>query len=422
MIGNIIRKEFKELFTLGTLIPIVVIAVVFGLVGQSIGNIGETMEEKPVIGIVDKDDGDLSNTAMSVLTGMAQVIYSGSNTEEGLQEVRAGEGVALLAILEDFSQDIYANQPGKIEIYWIMKGAGMMDSVSSSVLEALVQAVNQEISKALIEQDSSSDPSIVLNPTARVDTTFFKGKEIEGLSPAVLGNMLMSQSIVIPIVVMMLIILAGTSVISSMGLEKENKTLETLLTMPVKRSHVVIGKIIGSALVGLIMAAIYMIGFSRYMSSFQISDINLADFGLALGIPDYLLVGISLFTALLAGLSLCIVLGTFAKDYRSAQALVFPITALAMVSMFTTMFKDFDTIPTLLQVLVFAIPFSHPMMAMRSLMIDDYVLVIGGIAYTAAFTVIMVVLAVRIFNSDRLLTGRAQKRAALRKFGWAFRR
>jgi ABC-2 type transport system permease protein len=422
MIGNIIKKEFKELFTLGTLIPIVVIAVVFGLVGQSIANIGETMEEGPVIGIVDKDDGDLSDIALSGLTSTADIVYDGSNAQEGLQEVRRKNGVALLVIAEDFSQDIYANQPGEIEIYWIMKGAGMMDSISSSVVEGLVQAVNQEISKALIAQDSPSDPALVLNPTARVDTTFFKGKEIEGLSPAVLVNMFMSQSIVIPIVVMMLIILAGTSVISSMGLEKENKTLETLLTMPVRRSHVVIGKIVGSALVGLIMAAIYMIGFSRYMSSFQISDINLADFGLALGMPDYLLVGIALFTALLAGLSLCIVLGTFAKDYRSAQALVFPITALAMISMFTTMFKDFDTIPAVLKVLVFAIPFSHPMMAMRSLMMDDYVLVIGGIAYTAVFTVIMVVVAVRIFNSDRLLTGRAQKRAALGKFGWAFRR
>ena len=41
MIGNIIKKEFKELFVLATLIPIVVIAIVFGLVGQTIGNVGE---------------------------------------------------------------------------------------------------------------------------------------------------------------------------------------------------------------------------------------------------------------------------------------------------------------------------------------------------------------------------------------------
>jgi len=422
MIGNIIKKEFKELFVLSTLIPIVVIAIVYGSVGNMIGNIGETMKEKPVIGIVDMDNGDFSDIAMSVLTERAEVIYDGSDTEEGLEEVRKGNGVGLLVIPENFSQNIYVNNPGEIEIYWIMRGAGILDSISSGVGEGLVQAVNQEISKRLIQQNDSSDPTLVLNPTIRSDTTFFKGKEIEGLSPNQVSNMLGSQSIVIPIVVMMLIIMSGSSVISSMGLEKENKTLETLLTLPVRRSHIVIGKMVGSALVGMIMAAIYMIGFSRYMSSFQSSDINLADFGLALGMQDYLLVGISLFVALLAGLSLCIVLGTFAKNYRSAQALIFPITAVALISAFIVMFKDFDTIPAVLRVLVFAIPFSHPMMAMRALMLDNYSLVIGGIAYTAVFTVVMVGIAVRIFNSDRLLTGSVQKRAAWGKLLWGLRR
>jgi ABC-2 type transport system permease protein len=422
MIGNIIKKEFKELFVLSTIIPVVVIAIVYGSIGQMIGSFEERIEEKPVMGIVDMDDGDFSDIAMSVLTEKAEVIYNGSDAKAGLEEVRERNGVALLVIPGNFSQNIYANHPGEIEIYWIMRGVGMLDSISSGALEGLIQSVNQEISKRLIQQDSSSDPALVLNPTTRIETTFFKGKEIEGLSPSQLSNMLMSQSIVVPIVVMMLIIMAGTSVISSMGLEKENKTLETLLTLPVRRSQIVIGKMVGSALVGMIMAAIFMMGFLRYMTSFQSSEINLADFGLALGMPDYLLIGISLFVALLAGLALCIVLGTFAKNFRSAQALVFPITALALISTFIVMFKDFDTIPAVLKVLVFAIPFSHPMMAIRALMLDNYSLVIGGIAYAAVFTVIMVAVAVRIFNSDRLLTGSVRKRAARGKLAWGLRR
>jgi ABC-2 type transport system permease protein len=422
MIGNIVKKEFKELFVLSTILPIVIIAIVFGSVGNMIGNVGQTMEEKPVIGIADMDGGDFSNIAVSILGETAKVIYDGSDAEEGLREVRKENGVALLVIPENFSENIYADHPGEIEIYWIMRGTGMMDSISSSVAEGLIQAVNQGISTKLIQEGNSLDPALILAPTKRIDTTFLKGKEVEGLSPGQLGNMLMSQSIVVPIVVMMLVIMAGSSVISSMGLEKENKTLETLLTLPVGRSQIVFGKIIGSALVGLIMAAIYMLGFSRYMNSFQFSDINLADFGLTLSMPDYLLVGISLFVALLAGLSLCIVLGTFAKNYRSAQALIFPITALAMISMFTTIFKDFDTLPVVLRILAFAIPFSHPMMAMRALIVDNYWLVVGGIAYTAVFTIIMVAVAVRIFNSDRLLTGSVRKRAGRGKLAWGLRR
>jgi len=422
VIGNIIKKEFKELFLLSTLLPIVVIAIVFGSVGNMIGNVQESMKAKPVIGIVNMNGGNLSDIAMSILSENAKVVYNGSDTESGLEEVRKEDGVALLAIPENFSQNIYANHPGEIEIYWIMKGAGMLDSISSSVGEGLIQSVNQGISTNLIQQNSSIDAALVLKPTKRIDTTFFKGKEIEGLSPSQLSNMLNSQSIVIPVVIMMLIIMAGSSVISSMGLEKENKTLETLLTLPVRRSQIVIGKMVGSALVGMIMAAIYMLGFSRYMGSFQSSNINLANFGLALGVQDYVLVGISLFVALLAGLSLCIVLGTFAKNYRSGQTLIFPITALAMISMFTIMFKDFDTIPAVLRVLLFVIPFSHPMMAMRALMLDNYSLVISGIAYTAVFTVVMIAIAVRIFNSDRLLTGSVRERVSLGKLAWGFRR
>jgi ABC-2 type transport system permease protein len=422
MIGNVIKKEFKELFVISTILPIIVIAIVFGLVGQSIGNVGEKMGEKPVIGIADMDYGDLSGIAVSILTEKAEIVYDGNDAEQGLEEVRGKNGVALLVMPGNFTQSIYANQPGEIEIYWIMRGAGMMDSISSGAVESLIQSVNQGISTRLIQQDSSLDPALVLAPTKRAETTFFKGKEIQGLSSSQLSNILSSQSIVIPIVVMMLIMMAGASVIASMGMEKENKTLETLLTLPVRRSHIVIGKMVGSALVGLIMAAIYMLGLSRYMGSFQISDINLANFGLALGVPDYLLIGISLFTALLAGLALCIVLGTFAKNFRSAQTLIFPIAALAMISMFTTIFKDFDTLPPMLRILVFAIPFSHPMMVMRALMIDNYSLVIGGIAYNAVFTVIMVWIAVRIFNSDRLLTGSVRKRLGLGRLAWGFRR
>ena len=422
MLGNIIRKEFKELFTLSTLLPIVVVALVFGFVGQMVGNVEQRIEERPVIGVVDRDEGELSDIAMSVLAERAEVIYEGGDAGEGLEEVREGNGVALLVIPETFTENIYANSPGEIEVYWIMRGAGMLDSISSGTLEVLMQSVNQEISGELMEQDNPLDPALVLDPTTRSETTFFKGKEIEGLSPGQLSGMLISQSVVMPVVVMMLIIMAGVAVISSMGLEKENKTLETLLTLPVRRSHIVIGKIVGSALVGMIMAAIYMIGFSYYMGSFQISNTSPTDFGLALGMQDYLLVGTSLFVALLAGLSLCIVLGTFAKNYRSAQTLIFPITALAMISAFVIMFKDFDTIPAVLKVLLFAIPFSHPMMAVRALMLDNYWLVISGIAYAAVFTTIMIGVAVRIFNSDRLLTGSAQRIAGRGRPLWGFRR
>jgi ABC-2 type transport system permease protein len=77
--------------------------------------------------------------------------------------------------------------------------------------------------------------------------------------------------------------------------------------------------------------------------------------------------------------------------------------------MFVIMFKDFDTLPAALQVVLFAVHFSHPMMAMRALLFDNYAFVLAGIAYVALFACAMIAVAVWIFKTDKLLTGRIRR-------------
>jgi ABC-2 type transport system permease protein len=167
-----------------------------------------------------------------------------------------------------------------------------------------------------------------------------------------------------------------------------------------------------------------MIGFGYYMGGLSgNTQVNLAAYGLAITPVDYVLLGLSVFASLFAALALCMVLGTFAKNYKAAQTLTMPVTLLAMLPMFMTMFFDYSTLPPAAQAIVFAIPFSHPMMAMRSLMFKDYLFVLSGIAYSLVFAVIMIFIAVWIFRTDRLLTGRftkGQAGAGSRRGIWRF--
>jgi ABC-2 type transport system permease protein len=103
-------------------------------------------------------------------------------------------------------------------------------------------------------------------------------------------------------------------------------------------------------------------------------------------------------------------LGTMAKNFKSAQTLTFPVTLFALIPMFMTMFKDFDTLPLVLRGFLFGIPFSHPMMAPRALIFDDYLLVISGIIYVILFSILMIAIVVWVFKTDRLLTGSTNKR------------
>jgi len=413
-LGNIIKKEMKELLTPTTILPIVFVAIIFGSMGSAIEGIQEDAMEPPVIGYINEDTSNLSAIATTILTAYSDVVFNSTDIADkqtGLETIKQEDGVALIIIPENFTDNILDETPGEIEIYWIMKGAGITDAISSGAVEQLIYTINNNISRELIQGNSSINATLALNPIVRHETTYFKEKEMPGLSPSAIVGMLSSQSMLIPIVMMMIIIMAGSMVISSMAMEKENKTLETLLTLPVKRTSIVTGKIVASAIIGLLLSIIYMIGMSYYFQGFGMSGgINLADYGLVLTTQDFILIGISLFITLIAALSLCMLLGTFAKNYKSAQTLTFPITMFAMIPMFITMFADFDTLPLALKGFLFAIPFSHPMMAPRALLFNDYLLVIGGIIYVTIFAIITISIVVWVFKTDRLLTGSTRKK------------
>ena len=413
---NIIRKEIREMFTRSTIIPVVVLALIFGAMGNMLSGAEEEATSAPVIGLVIEDDGELASLAFDTIFDRSRLVYNGTDVTDGLDAVKEYEGTALLRIPSTFTDDIMEGSPGMISVYWVMKGAGLLDSISSSAVDAVLWHVDRAISLRLIEMNASVDPDFALAPTMRSDMTIFGDKEMDGVSPGELSAMLSAQSFMVPLIIMMLILAAGGTVISSMGMEKENKTLETLLTLPVRRSSIVTGKLVAGALIGLVVAAIYMVGFNYYMSAFSgSSTIDLEEYGLVLSPIDYLLVGLSLFVTLIAALSMCMVLGTFAKNFKSAQTLTMPITFLAMVPMFMIIFKDFSTLPLPGQIVLFAIPFSHPMMAMRALMFDDYGLVLAGIAYVTLFAIGMIALTVWIFGTDRLLTGRIDRKALGRR-------
>ena len=407
---NIIRKEIKELLTPATILPIVILTLVFGSIGNTMGGLEEEITQQPVVGVINEQNSTYSSLATSILNNNANVVFNGtslSDREQGLKTVQEQGGSALIIIPKNFSSNIEAGKHAIIEVEWIVEGTGILDTIPSSSVEGLIGIIRYEISKELVEStNQTKNATLVLYPFMTEQTTNLKGRTYENISPGEITGMLSTQSSTTPIVIMMIIIIAGGMVISSMALEKENKTLETLLTLPVRRVSIVTGKIIASAIVGLLLAVMYMFGIGYYMQSFQFDGAGSAtSFSLALSTSDLILVGISLFITLVAGLSLCMLLGTMAKNYKSAQSLTAPVTMMAIFPMLLTMFTDFDTLPLALKALVFAIPFSHPMMASKALLFDNYTLVLAGIIYVSIFAITIIGIVIWVFTTDRLITG-----------------
>jgi ABC-2 type transport system permease protein len=203
-------------------------------------------------------------------------------------------------------------------------------------------------------------------------------------------------------------------VISAIAMEKQNKTLETLLTVPIKRTSIVTAKMLASGLVGLISAVIYMFGYMYFFRGFM-GDVSQAvtasgltgviqKLGLALTANSYIILGVSLFLAILCALALATILGVLAEDYRSAQSLIMPLIFLVMIPYFLSFFSDIKTLSLPAKILVYVIPFSHPFLTTQNLLLENYRDVVYGILYMVAFFIALIILAARIFSTDKVLT------------------
>jgi len=410
---NIFKKELRELLTKQLLIGLVFMVIMFGIMGNFIGGIKEE-EDKPIdLAVLDLNKSEYSEGILNKLTEQGKIkieTIKETNIEKAVNETKEKEMKVLLIIPENFEKDIKEMKGTNLEIYSIIKGFSMKGMISSGTLSSTIGLLNREISTDFIQEAfPEKDPNNIINPLFMKEFVVIKDKISPG-SPSMVEGLVVSQLLIIPIILMMLILYAGGTIMTSMALEKENKTLETLLTLPVKRISIIIGKMAGAATVAFLMAAVFLMGFRYYISSITPSVPNsgeiLENLGLNMTLPSYVLLGFSLFLAILIALTLCMILGMFAQDTKSVQIMNMPIILLVMIPYFILAFKDIESLSWPMKIFLHAIPFAHPIIASRALIFDNYFAVFGGIIYMIIFATAIMYLAVRLFNTDKVLTAK----------------
>jgi ABC-2 type transport system permease protein len=221
----------------------------------------------------------------------------------------------------------------------------------------------------------------------------------------------MSQSVMLPVMVMVMLMFAIQMAATSIAIEKEQKTLETLMTLPVSRMTILGGKLAGSIVISVAGAISYMIGFGYYVTSAfsvapEMTSMTTGDLGLGIQPVGILLLGINIFITLISGLALAISLSVFMDSVRGAQSLTSFLIIPVAIPAIILMFSDISMLPSSIQLILLAIPYTHSILASKAAFLGDYVIVIRSIAYIAVFTVILLYGAARIFSSERIITAR----------------
>lgn len=437
-LGSLVKKELKELLTPTSILSVLVVVVILIGLGNIIGGETESVSSQKPVGYVDLSDDSGTDYAQIGIDALRAYYdaegfpaddyvfeltvtgeYGTSEFYDALLDAMEDAGVETAIVMtQTFNSNLNSAdmKPSTIDSYWNQTDLSIFSSISSVTSETAISVIRQAVTNEILSSKTTltdTERNVAMYPVLSSSyATYLKGELHADVTPSDVYSALSNQIMFVPLIVMLIIVMIGSIVISSMGNEKENKTLETLLTLPVNRTMIVAGKLIGSTLAGLVMGGLYMVGMYFYingMSGVTSTGVTMESLGLSLSVLDWLLVTAFMFLGIICALGMCMILGAVARNYKAAQTYIMPISVLAIIPSFITMFSSISSMPVFVQVLLYAIPFTHPMTIMQSIMFGDTTLIVGGAVYLVAIAAVLFYVTVRIYNSDILITGLSRR-------------
>ncbi len=423
---NLLKKELHELINAKMIMGLVITVMLLLSVGKIMsGVVDDASSDTGTVNISDRDDTELTHKIIDTLdsSGFDVHLFSEDNPDRAklLETINCD---SLIIIPEGFSDEALAPvfegclNNGRIELVTTLKSTSALASLSDKTSDAaeIISDIVQD--EYLIQNDLSEDTIEKIHTPITVDSVTVVNGKTAYTDPNILISLVQSQSMLIPIIVFILVMFSSQMIISAISTEKIDKTLETLLSAPVSRVSVLSAKMLAAAIVAVINAAVYMIGFYGYMGSlvggfandaetvgaaFSINDI-MKELGLKIGISGYFLIGMQMFLTIMVCLAASLILGALVNDAKSAQTMLMPIMVLAMIPYIVSMVYDVNMLSPVLKIIIYAIPFTHTFNAMNNIMFGNMNIYWFGLAYQLALFVVFMFFAVRIFTSDKIFT------------------
>jgi len=411
------KKEIKEMLRDPKILlgMILMPLIVFPIMGAAI-NISTSAVEKSMrsatLAVMKLDQGVMADGLISAFKALnvSLLEIQASTVEEAIENLQKANITTLIVIPQGFTENLTAGLKGELDVYAIIRSISLSEGAKASAANIPISIYEKILVRQAIKQAfPDREPENVLDPITVKSFVMFKGRLLN-VSPDFLQGVFMSQSFGFPMVIMLLLISAMQIAATSISIEKEEKTLETLLTLPVGRLSILAGKLAGSVVVAAAGALAAMIGVNFYTSSIfsfvPADSVDLAALGLALSSFAYFLVGVTMFVTIISALALAICIAVFSENVREAQSLIGPFSLLVILPSLILMFADIDVLPFYFQIILYLMPYTHSILAFKAAFIGDYFTMLRSIAYISLFTLIVLYIAAKIFTTEKVITAR----------------
>lgn len=409
----LVKKEIKELLTRQLVISIAAMLFVFNLIGKFTGEQTKASAAHNSVVVTDMDRSALSGAVIGAL-GKAGYKVIPAGAEEALFSPEYSGESSFITLPAGMQKTLDAGGKPEVGFYSKFKTSvtGMGAALSASRVGKTISRVNAELSDYAIKKRApSADAAFLKEPMSAAEFVAVGGA-VARVPVSQVTAFAQSQTYFFPIAVFFIVMLSAQMVMTAVASEKENKTLETLLSSPIDRRMLVVSKLAASAFIASLLSAAYMLGMRSFMSGVTggagpvaaSTRAALAKLGLLITPQGYLLIGVSVLFCILCALSIAFILGALADDLKSVQGMMTPLMMMLMLSYLLPMFVDINSASFGLKFLLYAIPFTHAFIAPQNVMAGNNANVIWGIVYQAAVFAVFVTVAGRLFSGESLLT------------------
>lgn len=391
--------------------------IIFPVMGGAI-RISQESVQKAIVGasfaVYTDDEGFVTEAFLEYLYRDNTVVpIEAASLEDALRQFQETDSNALIHIPRGYNDNLTQSMKGELRVYANLRKLNMAETQSTNVVSSLINIFNYRFSinkiERLLEQTGGlGTPEAIRSPISIRYASILKGTVLD-IPPTSIISLVMSQSIMLPIMVIMMVMFAIQMAATSIALEKEQKTLETLMTLPVSRLTVLAGKLSGSIVIAIAGSVSYLIGFGYYMNSAfafvpEATTMSIDEVSVGLTPFGMLLVGVVIFVTLVSALAMALSIAVFADNVRSAQSLTGILITPIMIPAIILMFSDIDMLPPAVQWILLVIPYTHSIIATKAAFLGDYFVVIRSIAFISVWTFAVLYVAAKIFSTERIIT------------------
>ncbi|MCF7819949.1 MAG: ABC transporter permease [Candidatus Pacebacteria bacterium] len=412
---SLVKKEIKELVTIQMVVPLIIMVLAFSWLGSILATETEKSQAPLDLWVINNDSGELSENIIVDLEANNFKVETKFEDLETVKSLALANDISMLLVIDaGFSQALNNYQAQNIELYSLISNFSLTTMTAGSKLQAVGNIINTNIKNYWVNSLNLEISASDLEKPVNLEEYVVIGEKEAKVPLMAVSGFISQQTTFVPVILFIIIVIAAQMVATAIASEKENKTFETLLTLPVGRKTIVFAKLLAAGIISILFALFYLIGLSRYMGGLTggagaVMD-NFAGAFQSLGISfsfiDYTFLGLSLFLGIMTALSLALLLGLMVDNVKAVQAATTPLMVLVLIPYLLTMFIDIDKASLFIKYLVYVIPFSYPFLAVQKLVIADYSFITFGLIYQLFFFLLVVILTTKVFSSDKVLSWR----------------